>query len=339
MLFYRLSSRSNLWGFTCSSPVDSPRGHGHAHYTTFICPHLDAVCGNQPVKVCIPRIYIAPWLQFGLIPPSNINHTNDIPRTRILNSLMKSGSRGGRGAHHGRRNNPPAMPYSQPQPRRGGSNTRTTTRSRSISQSHAPLDVLVASGPPTQSTLPPSPPSNFSVWHGNWIQQVLYVPARTRGEFTPADPVSFSVNGVPGVSLSQALAGECAGLVGAYDRISSFGSSKAIFRIQVGTTTLRTIISPMLSPVCRAPSVRIQGEKCSWRPTFLLPKHLLGKYSTPQCGMGAYHALETREGGWEEGQGLHRGEVPLNHTVQLLRNVTMLRNKDCNTPSPSTRST
>ena len=266
------------------------------------------------MKVCIPRIYIALWLQFGLIPPFQYQPHKRYPRTRILNSLMKPGSRGGRGAHHGRRNNPPTIPYSHPQPRGGGSNTRTT-RSRSISQSLAPPDVLVASDPPTQSTLPPSPPSNFPVWHRNWIQQVLYAPARTQGDFTPADPVSFSVNGVPGVPLSQALAGECTGLAGAYDRISSFESSKAIFRIQVGTTTLQTIVSPTLSPVCRAPSVCIQGKKCSRQPTFLLPKHLLGKYSTPQCGMGAYHALETREGGWEEGQGLHRGEVPLNHTV------------------------
>ena len=271
-----LSSRSNLWGFTCPSPVDSPRGPSyplyHLHLSSPGCSLWKSTSESvYPAHIYTSLAVVRPH------PPSNINHTNDIPRTQILNSLMKPGSRGGRGAHHGRRNNPPTMPYSQPQPRRGGSNTRTT-RSRSISQSHASLDVLVASGPPTQSTLPPSPPSNFSIWHGNWIQQVLYVPARTQGDFTPADPVSFSVNGVPGVPLSQALAGECAGLAGAYDRISSFGSSKAIFRIQVGTTTLRTIVSPTLSPVCRAPSVRIQGEKYSWRPTFLLPKHLLGKY-------------------------------------------------------------
>ena len=30
---------------------------------------------------------------------------------------------------------------------------------------------------------------------------------------------------------------------------------------------------------------------------------------------------------------------PPNNMAQLLRNVTVLRNKDCNTPSPSTRST
>jgi len=221
---------------------------------------------------------------------------------------MKPSSRGGRGAHHGRRNSPPTTPYSQPQPQGGGSNTRTT-RSRSISQGLARPDVLVTSGQPTQLTLPSLPASNLPVWHRNWIRQILYVPARTRGDFTPADPVSFSVNRVPGVSLSQAVAGEYAGLTGAYDRISSFGSSKAIFRIQVGTTTLRTIISPTLSPVRWSPSVCIQGRKCSQRPAFFLLKRLLGEHSTPQCRMGAYHALQTGEGGWEEGKGLHRGEV------------------------------
>ena len=184
---------------------------------------------------------------------------------------MKPGSRGGRGAHHGRRNSPPTTPYSQPQFQGTGSNTRTT-RSGSISQNLARTDGLATSGPPTQSTLPPPPANNSAVWHRNWIQQILYVPARTRGDFTPADPVSFSVNGVPGISLSQAVAGEYAGLAGAYDRIYSFGSSKAIFRIQVGTTTLRTIIPPTLSPVRWAPSVRIQGKPPSQPPAFVLPK-------------------------------------------------------------------
>ena len=91
------------------------------------------------------------------------------------------------------------------------------------------LGVLVTSGLPMQSTQPPSPANTLPVRHRNCIQQIMYVPARTRGDFTPADSVSFSVNGVPGISLSQAVVGEYAGLAGAYDRISSFGSSKAIF--------------------------------------------------------------------------------------------------------------
>jgi len=222
---------------------------------------------------------------------------------------MKPGSRGDRGAHHGRRNGPPTTPYDQPEFQRGGSNARRTTRSRSISQNLARPDVLVTSSPPTQFTLPPVPVDNLPVWHRSWIRQILYVPARARGNFTPGNPVSFFVNGVPGISLSHAVAGEYAGLAGADDRISSFGSSKAMFRIQVGTATLRMIVSPTLSPVRWAPSVRVQGKKRSQRPAFVLLTRLLGKHSTPQCRMGAHHAIQTGEGGWEKGKGLHRGRV------------------------------
>ena len=282
-------------------------------YTPFIYPRQDESVEINRCK-CVFRVYIYSYL--AVVPPHpfplQFRPHKRHPSTRTLNRLMKHSSRGGRGAHHGRHNSSHSTPNSQPRSQGGGSNTHTT-RSRSISQNPARPDVLVISGPPTQSTLPPLPANNLPVWHRNWIQQILYVPARSRGDFTPADPVPFSVNGIPGISLSHAIAGQYTGLAGAYDRISSFGSSKAIFRIQVGTAILRIIISPTLSPVRWVASVRIHGKKSSQRPRLVLLKRSLGKHSTPQCRMGAHHALETGEGGWEEGKGLHRGEVSPGH--------------------------
>ena len=82
-----------------------------------------------------------------------------------------------------------------------------------------------------------------------WIPQVQYAPARARGGFTPANPILFSVNGVPGISVSQAVAEQYTGLDRRDDPISAFGTARIICRIQVGITALCTNNSPTLSPV------------------------------------------------------------------------------------------
>ena len=110
------------------------------------------------------------------------------------------------------------------------------------------------------------------------ISQTLYTPPRTPRGFVAADPVSFSVNGVPGISISQAVAGEHAGLDGKDEGISTFERSKALFRIQVRTTTPRTSIPPTPSVVHWTPSVHIHGKKPSPQPAFVLLKRLLGKH-------------------------------------------------------------
>ena len=65
----------------------------------------------------------------------------------------------------------------------------------------------------------------------------MYTPARTQSGFTPTDPILFSVNNTPGISVSQAIAGECDGLAGRDDPTSSFEKSKITCRIEVGTAT------------------------------------------------------------------------------------------------------
>jgi len=100
------------------------------------------------------------------------------------------------------------------------------------------------------------------------------------GDVTPAEPVSFSVNGVPGVSVSQVVVGGYAGLDGRDDGISSFEKKKAICRIQVGTTAVRTRLSSMPFIVHWVFSVHIHGKKPSPRPVFLLLNRLPDEHST-----------------------------------------------------------
>jgi hypothetical protein len=121
--------------------------------------------------------------------------------------------------------------------------------------------------------------SQTAQWPPSWglISQILYTPSRTRGAFVAADPVSFSVNGVPGISISQAVAGEHAELDGKDEEISTFEKSKTICRIQVRTMTPRTSIPPTPSTVRWAPSVHIHGKKSS-QPACVLLKRLLGKH-------------------------------------------------------------
>lgn len=78
---------------------------------------------------------------------------------------------------------------------------------------------------------------------------MLYVPARARSNFTPASPVLFSLNGVLGISVSQAVAEEYIGLDGRDNGVSSFERGKTSCRIQVGITALRKDTSPTLSLV------------------------------------------------------------------------------------------
>ena len=69
------------------------------------------------------------------------------------------------------------------------------------------------------------------------IHQPKYSPSKTQGEFAPEDPVYLSVNGVPGISVSQAADGVYEGLDGRDDGMSVFKSTSTLIRIQVGSTT------------------------------------------------------------------------------------------------------
>ena len=69
------------------------------------------------------------------------------------------------------------------------------------------------------------------------IHQQEYTPDGARRGFTPEDPICFSVDGVPGISIAQAADGTYTGLDGRDDRMSAFKSSCAFFRIQVGSIT------------------------------------------------------------------------------------------------------
>jgi hypothetical protein len=73
--------------------------------------------------------------------------------------------------------------------------------------------------------------------HQRLISQTPYVRIRTRGGFTSADLVLCSANGVPGISIFQAVAGDFVGLDRGDDCVYSFGRSKTTCRIQVRTTT------------------------------------------------------------------------------------------------------
>ena len=94
--------------------------------------------------------------------------------------------------------------------------------------------------PPMRSTPQHLPVNNLPARHQ--IPQLWYIPTRTRAS-TLENPVSFSVNSTPGISLSRAMAGDFTGLAGRDDHISSFKNSKTICRIQVGTTIFRTNVS------------------------------------------------------------------------------------------------
>jgi hypothetical protein len=189
-----------------------------------------------------------------------------LPTTRTLNQLMQGGHRGNTGARRGHLSRFPSTPYSHPPPEERRARVYNT-RSGSIPQNLARSDVLLPPNPPTQSTSQPSPSNNLPVWPQFFVVDVLilpylqenaaaqrpstrlisqtpYVPSRARGEFVVADPISFSVNGIPGITIAQAVAGECAGLDGKDDGIPAFGKSKILCRIQVGTAILRTCIPP-----------------------------------------------------------------------------------------------
>ena len=122
--------------------------------------------------------------------------------------------------------------------------------------------------------------SQTAQWPPSWslISQIPFTHFRTPRSFVAADPVSFSVEGVPGIPISQAVAGEHAELDGKDDVIFTFERSKTICRIQVRTTTPRTSIPPTPSAVYWAPSVHIQCKEPSPQPTFVPLKPLLGKH-------------------------------------------------------------
>ncbi|KAF9650555.1 hypothetical protein BDM02DRAFT_3112112 [Thelephora ganbajun] len=109
---------------------------------------------------------------------------------------------------------------------------------RSISRPARP-NVLVVPDPLVQLTSPLSPANNLqanTTAHvtppRSQIPQRLYAPVRIQRDFCPAEPVLFSMNGVPGISVAQAIAEDYTGLDGRDEGISSFGSSKATCRIQ-----------------------------------------------------------------------------------------------------------
>ena len=156
--------------------------------------------------------------------------------------------------------------------------------------------------PPTQSTSSLPPSNSLTVWHHfldnnvliypylqtsvtaqpppsrSLISQTPYAPPRIPRRFVAADPVSFSVNGVPGISISQAVAGEHVGLDGKDEGVSTFERSKTLFRIQVRTTTPRTSIPLMPYAVRWTPSAHIHGKEPSSQPAFVLLKRILVKH-------------------------------------------------------------
>jgi hypothetical protein len=214
---------------------------------------------------------------------------------------MQGGHRGNTGARRSHPGRLSSAPYSHPTPEERHARPYNT-RSGSIPQNPARSDVSVPPNPPTQSTSQPLPSNNLPVWHQffdgdvlilpylqanaaaqrpstrNLISQTPYVPSRARGEFIAADPILFSVNGRPGITIAQAVAGECAGLDGKNDGIPAFGKSKILCRIQVGTATLRTRIPPTSSIVYWTRSAHDPGKESSPRPAFIPLKCLLGKH-------------------------------------------------------------
>jgi len=77
------------------------------------------------------------------------------------------------------------------------------------------------------------------------IQQVEYTPPRTyKGVFDLEDPINFSVDGVLGISISQATDGICPMLDGRDDRMVVFKNSSIQLRMQVGKVNSQTSILP-----------------------------------------------------------------------------------------------
>jgi hypothetical protein len=143
------------------------------------------------------------------------------------------------------------------------------------------------------------------------IRQIPYIPARTQCEFARAQPVSFSVNGVPGISVAQAIAEDVTGLDGRDDGISSFENSKVLFRTQVGTmffcrSTPAKVISSSRGMIC----VR-QRQVTPLQSMFILLIRFSDKYSTSRCRVGTDNPLQTREGDRKKGPAVYRGECVL----------------------------
>ena len=66
------------------------------------------------------------------------------------------------------------------------------------------------------------------------IPQEQYIPPGHRGEFTPEDPIDFSIGGVLGISVVDALDGYHTTLDGQDDKMTNFKSASVVCRIQVG---------------------------------------------------------------------------------------------------------
>ncbi|KAF9785699.1 hypothetical protein BJ322DRAFT_1210340 [Thelephora terrestris] len=110
----------------------------------------------------------------------------------------------------------------------------TTTRSRSISRL-------------ARANVSPRPPNyhqanvtHHTALRRRLLEQVPYVPVRKQGDFTPAEPVSFSMNGIPGISVAQAIAEEFTGLDDRDECISSFEGSKILCRVELAGHDLYT---------------------------------------------------------------------------------------------------
>ena len=218
---------------------------------------------TEPVQAS-PRIYNP----FDYTPSQPHQPHKRCPMAQPFDRRMRSGSRGNTGAQRGHPSTIPFAPYSHPPSQERYTDARTTRSGTPVSGLTRPV-FLATADPPTQ----PSPPilfiNDLQVRHRflddyilpstdgtsllppprHEIPQLPYTPARTPGSFTPAESVSFSVNGAPGISVSQAIAGEYEGLDGRDDGISSFGGNKISCRIQVGTTAVRERIFLMPSTV------------------------------------------------------------------------------------------
>jgi len=82
------------------------------------------------------------------------------------------------------------------------------------------------------------------------------------GAFTPEDPIYFSVNGVLGISISQAADGIFPGLDERDDRMVAFKGAPILLRIQVGKVNSQTsILSTPLLIALWSPSVFIQSKR------------------------------------------------------------------------------
>ena len=61
----------------------------------------------------------------------------------------------------------------------------------------------------------------------NLMQQEPYVPSKTKGRFIAENPIHFTVNGAPGISISQAADKVYTGLECRDERLSAFKSTSA----------------------------------------------------------------------------------------------------------------